>query len=364
MKKILAVLIVFLAAAGAYALRSEKGEVPPAPPSPAAQKPSSLPSPSSLALFPESPFRKPLPDDAPIDPRSGEFVEGLSRAGDFVITYRQYSVPVYIADETTPRIDIPLPCGKRWELGVSALKSVPVPAWAEAAFDADGADNPPKGCGEDADQDNAMAIIDPVRRCEYDLWQARREGGTWMASWGNAISLDGSGVYEKGFSARGSGFALTLGMIFPDELARGEINHALIFSYPFTKSGGPVPPASESDGESEEEFALPEGARLRLKKDFDASGLAPYEKTIARALQKYGMVLADNGGDSGVALYAVDPKSVSENPYEGMFPDEDYIPLSIPLDAFEVVALPPQRENPQEFAVSDPQCAAFSKNRH
>lgn len=111
------------------------------------------------------------------------------------------------------------------------------------------------------------------------------------------------------------------------------------------KGGGPVKPATDSDGTIKSKTALPEGARLRLDPslDLDSLDLTPSEKTIARALQKYGMYLADNGGDSGIGIYAVDPRSVLNNPYEGLLPDENYPELSgIPLGKFQVLKLPKQ----------------------
>jgi hypothetical protein len=37
------------------------------------------------------------------------------------------------------------------------------------------------------------------------------------------------------------------------------------------------------------------GLRVRLKPDADLSGLSPEARVIAVALQRYGMILADNG---------------------------------------------------------------------
>jgi hypothetical protein len=51
--------------------------------------------------------------------------------------------------------------------------------------------------------------------------------------------------------------------------------------------------ASRSDDPS-----LPRmGERLRLRADFDVSGFPPHARVILRALQQYGMFVADNGGD-------------------------------------------------------------------
>ena len=39
------------------------------------------------------------------------------------------------------------------------------------------------------------------------------------------------------------------------------------------------------------------GERFRLRKDFDIGGFSPHVKAILRGLKKYGMFVADNGGD-------------------------------------------------------------------
>jgi len=235
---------------------------------------------------------------------------------------------------------------------VDYLKDVPIPDFAEPANDVDGANNPiPFGlCGDAADQDNQMIILNLETRCEYDFFQARFEDGRWVASWANSISLDGNGIYEQGFSSRGSGFTTLAGLIWPDELQQGEITHALGFSYPGVADGGPVPPATESDGLSTGQWALPEGARLQLDPnlDLDALSLTPYAKTIAKALQEYGMILFDDGS-SGVGVEAIDPKSTTENPYQGFLPDVDFPELNdIPLDRLQLLKLPPQDPNADE----------------
>src|SRR3712207_8502377 len=48
--------------------------------------------------------------------------------------------------------------------------------------------------------------------------------------------IEGSGVDPSGSSARASGFGLLAGLVFPEELRRGRIEHALVFAYPYTRS--------------------------------------------------------------------------------------------------------------------------------
>lgn len=309
-------------------------------------KPDQLPSFASLSLYSTgSPFNQKISPNPEIDPNSAMLISSLSSVGQIILSVKKFAAPVYLSDENTPRHDVKLECGPAWERGVAVMKDVPIPEWAEPGFDGEPGDPPPSGCGEDSDQDNHMIILDLSTRCEYDFWQARKTNSQWVASWGNSISMDSNGVFPKGFSARGSGFAFLGGVVWPDELQAGNIEHTLAFNYPFPKSGGPVPPATDSDGESERADAIPEGALLQLNPNLnlDTLNLTPYEKTIAKALQEYGMILGDGGGDRDVGLQAVDPKSVAGNPYQGVLPDEEWVSLpNISLQEFRVLKLPPQ----------------------
>jgi hypothetical protein len=293
-------------------------------------KPTPASSRRGLALppyAPASPFNTPISPTAQVMANSPFLVQGLVQAASeasFVVAFKRWTVSVFYADSSTPRKRIPL---TEWWARTHISGKVPLP----------------DGAVPDPSDDGHMVVVDKAGDCEYDFYATHRgDNGSWSAGWVNSIRLSSKGVYPHGGSARGSGFGLLAGLIFPAELRRGEIRHALIFSYPFTKSGGPVPPATESDGRTVADAAIPEGARLRLDPSLDlrALQLTPYERTIAKALQVYGMYLADTGG--GVSLYAVNPLSYSGSPFQGVFPDETYVSLGgIPLDRFQVLV--PQR---------------------
>ncbi len=326
-------------------------------------KPDSIPTFAQINLYADdSPFNSLIGDNPSIDANNDALILKLIEGGDFLITVKSFSSPVYIADETSPVYNVNIPCGESWGMEVSQLLNVPIPDSAEPAFDGAAGDPVPSGCAEGSDLDNHMVVLDLVNRCEYDFWQARKTTLGWYASWAGSISLDSDGIYPHGLSTRGSGFAFLGGVIWPDELHLGRIDHALSFNHPYTKSGGPVAPATDSDGEINQADAIPEGALLQLNPDLDLGtlGLTPFEMTIAIALQRYGMYLVDNGS-SGVGLYAIDPKSVNGNPYAGVLPDEDWPLLSnIPLDEFRVLEMGPQNGNYQnELELVESGCASY-----
>ncbi len=273
-----------------------------------------------------SPFYNKIPVNAEVDPRSDIMVQSLVDQADeaFVIAVKEWTVPVYYADAFTPRQEVKLTAS--WA-PKKAMLDVPVPAFAEP----------------DPSDDGSLAIVDFENGCVYDFWRMRYRNGRWKAAWGNALPLDSDGIFPRGLSARGSGFELLQGLIWPQELKNGHIDHALIFSYDHTRAGGPVAPATESDGTSNDAWAIPEGALVQLDPglNLDSLGLNAYERTIAAALQEYGMYCADDGG--GLQLYAINPVCVKSNPYENIWGDRSLVFLDkIPADRFRILKLPPQ----------------------
>jgi len=83
------------------------------------------------------------------------------------------------------------------------------------------------------------------------------------------------------------------------DVTSGQINHALRFTLPnpSIQQSVYVHPATHIGGPSGVgPTFLPYGARLRLRADYDLTKLpSDAARTVARALQKYGMFLADGG---------------------------------------------------------------------
>jgi hypothetical protein len=229
-----------------------------------------------------------------IHPNSPRLVASLVRAGrsrGFVIAHSHWSVPVFYVNQKTPRHSITLL--DRWR-PADRLLDVPIP---ERAF-------------SDRELDGHMAIVDLDAQCEWDFYAARRtRTGSWKAVWANPIELDGDGAFDQGAGARASSFALMAGLLRPQHFNAGRIEHALVFGYPFTTRGN-VWPATTNDGKRSIAGHISEGARLQLAPDLDLRKfqLDSWQKVVARALQRYGMYLADTSGGP-VSLFAQHPRS-------------------------------------------------------
>lgn len=314
---------------------------------------------------PSSPFNEPIPAGPEIAPESRQMVQTLTTAESekgFVLTVGRWTVPTYVASASTPFQSVTLKqAPPSW--GVSRDYVGFPPGWSDSlntVLPGSMRGVPiPDGAEPDPSIDAHMTILDPSRGCEFDLYGAYHSPSGWQAVWMNSTRLDGSGVYPFGMGPTASGFAADAGIVWPEELAAGHIDHALMFAYPFTKAGGPVWPATSSDGRSTAPGAIPEGARLQLDPSLDLSklDLPPYERTIARALQQYGMILGDTGGALG--LFAAGPGGFHGNPYQGILPAGDYPDLSgIPVDKFRVLATPPQTAHPQ-LRLQEVGCGSF-----
>ncbi|WP_395696067.1 hypothetical protein [Nocardioides sp.] len=126
----------------------------------------------------------------------------------------------------------------------------------------------PDDIDPDPRYDGWYTVFDTSASVAYDFWRARREADNtisynFMRKW----DLNGPG-YSPPYTeaARGSGLPLFAGLIRPGELQSGEIRHALAISVPGPATGVFVQPASSTDGNGRT-TSLPEGARIRLKRD-------------------------------------------------------------------------------------------------
>lgn len=312
-----------------------------------------------------SPFNEEISPTHSIAAESTQMVRSMLRAEaekGFVLTVGRWTVPIYVAARSTPTQTVRLrQAPPQWHEPPSYLGFPP--GWSESL------DTPlpdllrgvpiPTAAEPDPSLDAHMTIIDSDSNCEFDLYGAHKSAEGWEAIWMNSTRLSGAGVYPAGMGTTASGFAGNAGLIWPQELRNGGINHALLFAYPFTKAGGPVWPATSSDGLSSAPGAMPEGTRIQLNPSLDVSSLSlpPYEEVIAKALQRYGMILGDTGGAMG--LFGVGSQSFNVNPYEGVLPRGSYPTLSgIPVSQFRVLASGPQQSRPR-LGIEESGCGSF-----
>jgi hypothetical protein len=130
----------------------------------------------------------------------------------------------------------------------------------------------------------------------YELFAARWNGGRPRAGSGAIFDLDSNDLRPDGWtSADAAGLPILAGLVRWDEVKAGEIDHAIRFTVACTTDDH-VWPARHEAGVNDPDCP-PMGARFRLKADFDLSAFSGKARTILRAMQEYGLMLADNGSN-------------------------------------------------------------------
>lgn len=147
----------------------------------------------------------------------------------------------------------------------------------------------------------------------YEMWRANIAGGgaTGGSFSGGCLAVwdlkrdywnTSNGNYGRGnhcTSADAAGLPLSDLLFDADEVKAGEIKHALRFILPNDRirKGELVRPATHSGvgRGTPTTDTVPYGARFRLKANVDLNALKPGARVVAKALQKYGMILSDGG---------------------------------------------------------------------
>ena len=161
--------------------------------------------------------------------------------------------------------------------------------------------NPPIEGGPKApqDSDRHVLMIDAQNKKLYELFHVLPDGpGKWKAGSGAIFDLSSNKLRPLGWtSADAAGLPIFPGLVRYDEAVElGEIRHALRFTVRKTQRAY-VLPATHFASRSKDVNLPPMGLRVRLRADYDLSKFPKSARVILTALQKYGMLLADNGSD-------------------------------------------------------------------
>jgi hypothetical protein len=143
--------------------------------------------------------------------------------------------------------------------------------------------------------DRHVLVLDNSNCWLYELYSSYPNAASWNA--GSAAVWDLTADEQRPYtwtSADAAGLPIFPGLARYDEVAAGQINHALRFTLQSSRAAF-VPPASHWAANSSNALAAPMGMRLRLKASFDISSFSAANQVILAALKRYGMIMADNG---------------------------------------------------------------------
>lgn len=118
-------------------------------------------------------------------------------------------------------------------------------------------------------------------------------GGRWFADAAAKVDLR-SNERSEGV-ATASQISLLAGLVRFDELATGQIDHALSATLHMIRAEEHVWPAMGTDGRSDSPDAIPMGSWLRLRGDVDLSRFGAQARVVAEAMRDHGVVITDSG---------------------------------------------------------------------
>ena len=230
---------------------------------------------------------------AAIDPNSAAIIAVLTGSHlhpDFSnVVDGDYGIPYVVVDSTvTPGVAVTMTTYQ----SESDITLYPIPITAPI-------EGGPADCTTTGD--NHLIVIDKTKCWIYETWQTQRCSGAWNAANGAIWDLTSSEQRPYGWtSADAAGLPIFPGLVRYDEVAAGAINHAFRMTLVHTRSdangGYFVAPATHAAGNNSGTDNII-GMRLRLKASFDISSFSPANQVILKAMQNFGMIVADNGSN-------------------------------------------------------------------
>jgi hypothetical protein len=154
--------------------------------------------------------------------------------------------------------------------------------------------------GQRSDGDRHVLVVQR-RTCKlFELYRGffePRPRPHWNADSGVVWDLRSRALRPRGWtSADAAGLPIFPGLVRYDEVAAGRIDHAIRVTFSSTRDAA-ILPATHCAGDTRSRNAPPMGLRLRLKAGYGLGRFRGAALTIARAMKRYGLIVADNGSD-------------------------------------------------------------------
>ncbi len=241
---------------------------------------------AGCAVFPADNVWNVPVDSLPLDPDSGAYVAAIGTQATMHADFGSgeweggpIGIPYTTVPGDQPRVDVAFVFSSESDPG-----PYPIPP-----------DAPIEG-GPGSDGDRHVLVLDHEACVLYELYDAwPQPDGSWQAGSGAIFDLNSHALRPDDWtSADAAGLPILPGLVRYEEVAAGEIRHAIRFTAPRTRKAHIWPARHDASNLSSAQYP-PMGQRFRLKADFDLSGFSTEVQVILRALKKYGLILADNG---------------------------------------------------------------------
>ncbi|MBS0447232.1 MAG: hypothetical protein JSR59_14935 [Proteobacteria bacterium] len=305
-------LLAGLALAAAAAVPAYAQPCPPSVPVEGA------PPPAPLPVFPPTNWWNLDITTAPVDPGSAGYIAYINNGGTRPLhpdfggeaspgSVAIYGMPYAVVDASQPKLAVTFKyasesdgvdhnTGQSYPFYPIPAEAITQPHWIEGGA--------PGNIDQRRSNDRHLLIVDCTDDTLYELYNVyyNTTQGRWVAGSGAFFDMKTNDRRPDGWtSADAAGLAIFPGLVRYDEAwnaAITDIGHA--FRVTVRATNGYVYPASHVAGSTA--GALPMGARLRLKALVNGQNPVlrtsdPNVQKIFRAMQKYGLIVADNGSD-------------------------------------------------------------------
>ncbi len=236
-----------------------------------------LPGAESCTVFPVTNVWNTPIDARPVRADSATLIGSIGTTRTFHMDFgsnEEYGIPYQVVDASTPRHAVSFEYDDESDAGPYPIPDAPL---------------------IEAGSDGHLLLVDADACRLYELYAAHQSGGAWYAGSGAQWDLASNALRPTDWtSADAAGLPIVPGLVRYDEVLAGRILHALRFTAPQTRRAY-IYPARHWASSSTSTSLPPMGLRLRLKATANLSGLSHDARVIAVALQRYGMILADNG---------------------------------------------------------------------
>jgi len=247
-----------------------------------------LPGAPNCPMFPaDNVWNTPIAN-LPVDPHSAEWLASMDASttnlhpdfGPSGDPSNPYGIPYTVVSPSQPLVPITFEYADQSDPG-------PYPF---------SADTPIEG-GQQSTGDRHAIMVNPSTCTLYELYDAQYSSSGSTAGSGAIWNLDSNALRPAGWtSADAAGLPILPGLVRYDEVQSGVITHAIRMTAETTDTSY-IWPARHEAGTASNPDLPPMGARFRLKANFDISGYSAQAQVLLRAMQQYGLILADNGSN-------------------------------------------------------------------
>ena len=225
----------------------------------------------------------------PVDPLSEAIIASIGAEKglheDFGVVWKGQpgGIPYYVVSGDQPKVPVTFEYADESDPGPYPI---PRDVWIEG--------------GPQSDGDRHVIVLDKDHSKLYELFHAFpiNGGQSWKASSGAIFDLKSPKPRPAGWTrGEAAGLPILPGLARYDEICgTKKLTHALRFTVKKSRRAY-VAPASHFASKHTDANLPPMGMRVRLKASVDISKFPPPAQVTLTALKRYGMMVADNGGD-------------------------------------------------------------------